>query len=70
MTFNIKIIFLVIMVYLPTNSHRLPDLIVGAPFYFDLDTGEGGAVYVYLNDPKNYLQDVTPLKLTGKWDSR
>lgn len=51
------------------NGDKLPDLIVGAPFYFDRDAG--GAVYVYLNSQeKCRLQCNKPIRLTGKPESR
>ena len=45
------------------------DLIVGAPFYYDRETG--GAVYVYSNPPDGGLTANTPyVKLVGKPESR
>lgn len=49
------------------NGDRLPDLIVGAPFYFSKDIG--GAIYLYLN--KNHSINTThDVKLTGKPESQ
>ncbi|KAJ8879066.1 hypothetical protein PR048_019672 [Dryococelus australis] len=50
------------------NGDKLPDLIVGAPFYFSLD--RGGAVYIYMNNPEHCLECSKPVKLTGKLESR
>lgn len=50
--------------------YSLHDLIVAAPFYFNATAEEGGAVYIYLHDPNRRLNDVTPIKLTGKFESR
>ncbi|KAJ0176589.1 hypothetical protein K1T71_007768 [Dendrolimus kikuchii] len=49
------------------NGDGLPDLLVGAPFYFSRDAG--GAVYLYTNKDKNLSQEYT-LKLTGKQESQ
>uniref|UniRef100_A0A146L1L1 Integrin alpha-PS1 n=1 Tax=Lygus hesperus TaxID=30085 RepID=A0A146L1L1_LYGHE len=51
------------------NGDKLPDLIVGAPNYFDKN--QGGAIYVYLNS-KNpcSLKCSQPLKITGQPESR
>ncbi|KAJ2949142.1 hypothetical protein O0L34_g6082 [Tuta absoluta] len=49
------------------NGDGMPDLLVGAPFYFSRDVG--GAVYLYLN--QNYsLKPEYSLKLTGKPESQ
>lgn len=49
------------------NGDGLPDLLVGAPFYFSRDAG--GAVYLYLNKNQNLTQKFD-LKLTGKQESQ
>ncbi|XP_049873202.1 integrin alpha-PS1 isoform X2 [Pectinophora gossypiella] len=49
------------------NGDGLPDLLVGAPFYFSRD--HGGAVYLYLNENHN-LKPEYNLKLTGKPESQ
>lgn len=49
------------------NGDDLPDLLVGAPFFFQRDSG--GAVYVYLND-KYSLPQIATLRLTGKQESQ
>ncbi|XP_068633179.1 integrin alpha-PS1-like isoform X2 [Battus philenor] len=49
------------------NGDGLPDLLVGAPFYFSRDAG--GAVYLYLN-VKNSLRTDYDVKLTGKSESQ
>ncbi|XP_050679811.1 integrin alpha-PS1 isoform X1 [Leptidea sinapis] len=49
------------------NGDGLPDLLVGAPFYFSRDVG--GAVYLYLNKNHNLPQQYN-LKLTGKPESQ
>lgn len=46
----------------------MPDLIIGAPFYFEKQTG--GAVYIYHNNPDRCLLCEKPQKLTGKLESR
>lgn len=46
---------------------RLPDLLVGAPFYFSKDIG--GAVYLYLNKNHN-LPQAYSIRLTGKSESQ
>lgn len=46
---------------------RLPDLLVGAPFYFSRDVG--GAVYLYLNINSSLHQEYN-VKLTGKQESQ
>ncbi|XP_059052225.1 integrin alpha-PS1 isoform X2 [Achroia grisella] len=49
------------------NGDGLPDLLVGAPFYFSRDTG--GAVYLYLN--RQYTFNSTyDVKLTGAPESQ
>ncbi|XP_034256700.1 integrin alpha-PS1 isoform X2 [Thrips palmi] len=51
------------------NGDKLPDLIVGAPFYFDKEAG--GAVYIFMNSiEKCRLSCTKPIKLTGKPESR
>ncbi|KAK6618328.1 hypothetical protein RUM44_002780 [Polyplax serrata] len=50
------------------NGDRLPDLIVGAPFFFEKDSG--GAVYIYYNNPERCLTCSKPQRLTGKLESR
>ncbi|CAB0016873.1 unnamed protein product [Nesidiocoris tenuis] len=51
------------------NGDRLPDLIVGAPNYFDKT--QGGAIYVYLNSKSPCtLTCSPPLKITGQPESR
>lgn len=47
--------------------YRLPDLLVGAPFYFSRDSG--GAVYLYLNN-KYSLRQEYDVKITGKPESQ
>lgn len=49
------------------NGDALPDLLVGAPFFFQRDSG--GAVYVYLND-KHSLPQIASLRLTGRQESQ
>ncbi|XP_026499697.1 integrin alpha-PS1 isoform X1 [Vanessa tameamea] len=49
------------------NGDGLPDLLVGAPFYFSRDAG--GAVYLYINEKHNLPQQYS-LKLTGKPESQ
>ncbi|XP_054286091.1 integrin alpha-PS1-like isoform X2 [Macrosteles quadrilineatus] len=49
------------------NGDKLPDLLVGAPFYFTRELG--GAVYIYMN-VDHCLNCTQPLKLTGKTESR
>ncbi|CAH0585673.1 unnamed protein product [Chrysodeixis includens] len=49
------------------NGDGLPDLLVGAPFYFSRDVG--GAVYLYLN-VNSSLQQQYNVKLTGKQESQ
>nr|CAD7204275.1 unnamed protein product [Timema douglasi] len=50
------------------NGDTLPDLIVGAPFYFSRE--EGGAVYIFMNNAEHCLDCHEPIKLTGKPESR
>lgn len=45
-----------------------PDLIIGAPFYFDKDSG--GAVYIYMNNDNYCLKCNPPIRLFGKPESR
>lgn len=45
----------------------MPDLLVGAPFYFSKDAG--GAVYLYLNVNQNLSSNYN-IKLTGKQESQ
>ncbi|XP_026762048.2 integrin alpha-PS1 isoform X2 [Galleria mellonella] len=49
------------------NGDGLPDLLVGAPFYFSRDTG--GAVYLYLNMQYTFKSKYD-VKLTGKPESQ
>ncbi|XP_014367387.2 integrin alpha-PS1 isoform X1 [Papilio machaon] len=49
------------------NGDGLPDLLVGAPFYFSRDSG--GAVYLYLNN-KYSLRQEYDVKITGKPESQ
>jgi len=49
------------------NGDKLPDLLVGAPFYFTRENG--GAVYIYMN-VDHCLNCSEPIKLTGKPESR
>ncbi|CAG0879816.1 unnamed protein product [Darwinula stevensoni] len=47
------------------NGDGVTDLAVGAPFYFDRDSG--GAVYVYISDPKTGFRENHPFtKLKGR----
>ncbi|XP_071446046.1 integrin alpha-PS1 isoform X1 [Hetaerina americana] len=50
------------------NCDKIPDLIVGAPFYHGKDVG--GAIYVYLNNIDHCLDCAEPVKITGKRESR
>ncbi|XP_025410272.1 integrin alpha-PS1 isoform X2 [Sipha flava] len=50
------------------NGDKEPDLIVGAPFYFNKKTG--GAVYIYMNNENHCLNCAPPIKLVGKPESR
>ncbi|XP_063536455.1 integrin alpha-PS1 isoform X1 [Cydia strobilella] len=49
------------------NGDGLPDLLIGAPFYFSRDTG--GAVYLYINDKYHFSQKYN-LRVTGKQESQ
>lgn len=49
------------------NGDDLPDLLVGAPFFFQRDSG--GAVYVYLNE-QHSLPQIPSLRLTGRQESQ
>ncbi|XP_011558846.3 integrin alpha-PS1 [Plutella xylostella] len=49
------------------NGDGIPDLLVGAPFYFSRDAG--GAVYLYINED-HHLSQTYSLKLTGKPESQ
>ncbi|KAL1463065.1 hypothetical protein WDU94_014855 [Cyamophila willieti] len=51
------------------NGDKKPDLIVGAPFYFDKQD-IGGAVYVYYNTPPTGFNNQNKLRITGKPESR
>lgn len=53
--------------YLKVNLCRMPDLLVGAPFYFTRE--DGGAVYIFMNKD-HCLNCSKPLRLTGKPESR
>ncbi|XP_021515823.1 integrin alpha-7 isoform X2 [Meriones unguiculatus] len=50
------------------NNDGWPDLIVGAPYFFERQEELGGAVYVYMNQGGRWA-DVTPLRLCGSPDS-
>nr|XP_045007858.1 integrin alpha-7 isoform X5 [Jaculus jaculus] len=50
------------------NNDGWPDLIVGAPYFFERQEELGGAVYVYINQVGRWAQ-VTPLRLCGSPDS-
>ncbi|KAM3965312.1 LOW QUALITY PROTEIN: multiple edematous wings [Aphomia sociella] len=49
------------------NGDGIPDLLVGAPFYFSRDAG--GAVYLYINVKHNFKAEYD-VKLTGKQESQ
>ncbi|XP_073956802.1 integrin alpha-PS1-like isoform X3 [Choristoneura fumiferana] len=49
------------------NGDGLPDLLIGAPFYFSKENG--GAVYLYLNDKRHFSQKYNK-RLTGKPESQ
>lgn len=49
------------------NNSSMPDLLVGAPFYFSKDAG--GAVYLYLNVNHNLSTNYN-VRLTGKQESQ
>lgn len=48
--------------------HRWPDLIVGAPYFFERQEELGGAVYVYMNQGGHWAH-VSPLRICGSQDS-
>ncbi|XP_055106642.1 integrin alpha-7 isoform X7 [Symphalangus syndactylus] len=50
------------------NSDGWPDLIVGAPYFFERQEELGGAVYVYLNQGGHWA-GISPLRLCGSPDS-
>ncbi|XP_076967072.1 integrin alpha-7 isoform X2 [Tamandua tetradactyla] len=50
------------------NNDGWPDLVVGAPFFFERQEELGGAVYVYLNQGGHWA-GVSPLRLCGSPDS-
>uniref|UniRef100_F7F2F2 Integrin subunit alpha 7 n=1 Tax=Callithrix jacchus TaxID=9483 RepID=F7F2F2_CALJA len=50
------------------NSDGWPDLIVGAPYFFERQEELGGAVYVYLNQGGHWT-GISPLRLCGSPDS-
>ncbi|XP_075407649.1 integrin alpha-7 isoform X2 [Tenrec ecaudatus] len=50
------------------NNDGSPDLVVGAPYFFERQEELGGAVYVYMNQGGHWT-DVTPLRLFGSPDS-
>ncbi|XP_076710752.1 integrin alpha-7 isoform X4 [Callospermophilus lateralis] len=50
------------------NNDGWPDLIVGAPYFFERQEELGGAVYVYLNQGGHWT-GVSPLRLCGSPDS-
>ncbi|XP_058529242.1 integrin alpha-7 isoform X1 [Ochotona princeps] len=50
------------------NSDGWPDLIVGAPYFYERQEELGGAVYVYLNQGGHWA-DVPSLRLCGSPDS-
>ncbi|XP_006859454.1 PREDICTED: integrin alpha-7 isoform X2 [Chrysochloris asiatica] len=50
------------------NNDGSPDLVVGAPYFFERQEELGGAVYVYMNQGGHWA-DVTPLRLCGSPDS-
>ncbi|XP_059386447.1 integrin alpha-3-like [Carassius carassius] len=47
------------------NNDDWNDLIVGAPFYFDRNKEEGGAVYIFMNENGSF-QEIASLVLKGK----
>ena len=53
---------------LDLNGDKKLDLAVGAPFYYS--KSEGGAVYIYLNQPSSLHNNTPAYKLTGKLESR
>ncbi|XP_049739424.1 integrin alpha-7 isoform X1 [Elephas maximus indicus] len=50
------------------NNDGWPDLVVGAPYFFERQEELGGAVYVYMNQGGHWA-DVSPLRLCGSPDS-
>ncbi|KAL1775405.1 integrin alpha-7 isoform X1 [Sigmodon hispidus] len=50
------------------NSDGWPDLIVGAPYFFERQEEKGGAVYVYMNQGGHWT-DIVPLRICGSSDS-
>ncbi|XP_037703069.1 integrin alpha-7 isoform X10 [Choloepus didactylus] len=50
------------------NSDGWPDLVVGAPYFFERQEELGGAVYVYMNQGGHWA-GVSPLRLCGSTDS-
>ncbi|KAM4882237.1 integrin alpha-7 isoform 1-T1 [Thomomys bottae] len=50
------------------NNDGWPDLIVGAPYFFERQEELGGAVYVYMNQGGHW-SGVSPLRLCGSPDS-
>ncbi|XP_026633835.1 integrin alpha-7 isoform X4 [Microtus ochrogaster] len=50
------------------NNDGWPDLIVGAPYFFERQEELGGAVYVYLNQGGHWAH-VSPLRICGSPDS-
>ncbi|XP_008581364.1 PREDICTED: integrin alpha-7 isoform X3 [Galeopterus variegatus] len=50
------------------NNDGWPDLIVGAPYFFERQEELGGAVYVYMNQGGHWA-GVSPLRLCGSPDS-
>ncbi|XP_036025561.1 integrin alpha-7 isoform X1 [Onychomys torridus] len=50
------------------NNDGWPDLIVGAPYFFERQEELGGAVYVYMNQGGRWA-DVSPLRICGSPDS-
>ncbi|XP_077655117.1 integrin alpha-7 isoform X4 [Urocitellus parryii] len=50
------------------NNDGWPDLIVGAPYFFERQEELGGAVYVYMNQGGHWT-GVSPLRLCGSPDS-
>ncbi|XP_047405292.1 integrin alpha-7 isoform X4 [Sciurus carolinensis] len=50
------------------NNDGWPDLIVGAPYFFERQEELGGAVYVYMNQGGHWTE-ISPLRLCGSPDS-
>ncbi|XP_006897722.1 PREDICTED: integrin alpha-7 isoform X2 [Elephantulus edwardii] len=50
------------------NNDGSPDLVVGAPYFFERQEELGGAVYVYMNQGGHW-DDVSPIRLCGSPDS-